>query len=192
MKTSRQGKEKAITLMEFLMSIFLLGIVVLTGYTVELTMRRIVMRPKIESKLVDRLVPILELIKKDFEYFAIGIINDTGISNSSGANWKMLKIRVDSDFSGTISPGDLEHGYRWYSDNPNKYQFYYYPDASDSNQYEIIAKEVTDFGYIMAYDNTSLTLKLETKKDIESPYHPQTNPTVRLNTTIYTRKVSAM
>ena len=186
-----RGKD-AVTLPELVMAIFLLGAVVLTALTVELTIRRMSIRPRVESKLVDRLIPIIELIKKDFEYFAIGIYDDSGVDASyiDGTS-KMLKIRVDSDFSASITPADLEHGYRWYFDGPYKYQLWYHPNANDLASYNKIADEVTYFGYTVGYANASITISLETKKELDNPYHPQTNPVVRLNTTIFSRKISA-
>lgn len=176
-----QKYKKAFTLVELLVSIFLLGMVVATAVTLELALRRMQVKPSVQVKLLDELIPVLERIKKDFQMQIGSQINASLSIEDSG---RRILIRVD-DGDGILDSGDPWHTYRW--DNAPGHPVEYSPNNSTFTE---IASGITYFNVASAYNNTAITIQLRTRKDPLSPEDLFDNPSVNLTTTIFSRLTS--
>jgi hypothetical protein len=181
-------KKRAITLLELIVAITLLGVVILAGITIELAMRRMNVKPRLESKLLDELIPIVEMMKKDFEFYLVGSITDPGIATLGTSG---VALRVGNIYNFTW------HAYNWTgTTGANAYEFWYYPNYFFSSSYSRIgSKVISNFSYSIGDTNTSLSVKIGA---ISNPGAAVplpdilTNPSVSLNTTFYTRTLSAL
>jgi len=160
--------------------------VVLTGVTVELAMRRMQIKPQAQAKLLDELIPAVERIKKDF-HAQIGTVEDRGVSIEDGGH--TVVIRVDSDNSATITDGDQWHTYRWNeTGDPLEYS---YNNFTNVNGYERVAENIIYFDASSTHSNTALTVEIGARRYPGQPENISTNPSSYLNTTIFSRMSSA-
>lgn len=178
MKIMPNSKNKAITLVELILAILLMSTIVLAGYSLELTMRNMSVAPRVETKLLDELVPIMELIKKNFEFESTGNFTSPSVQDFSGCAGTGLQIRTGGPYS------SVWHGYCWKSGD---YSFEY-DDGSGNSR--VIGYDISNFAYELAENYTRLSVEISAMKDPSEPENVFTNPEVTLNSTFYARAVS--
>ena len=177
--------KKAVTLIELLISIFLLGTIVLTAVTIELAMRRMNTKPTVQSQLLDELMPVLERIKKDFEG-QIGTVYNSSVSIEESG--RRVVIRVDDGtYWGQLDSGDHWHAYRWPGGSVGPI---YYSANNFTSSNETIADGVIYFKAVKSNNDTALNIQISNRKDPSKSENPLTNPGVSLNTTAYSRMAS--
>jgi len=174
------------TLIELIVAVFLLSMVVLTAVTVELSLRKMQVKPEAQTRLLDELTPVLERIKKDF-YGQMGSVLNPSLSIEDSKHKVVIRVDVNNDGI----PDEL-HAYRWqYTTTSNPLEYSPNNFTSDAGR-EVLAQGITDF-YVdapTAYNNTALTIRLKTRKDPSKAENLFTNPGVNLTTTIYSRMTS--
>ncbi|MDD5292480.1 MAG: prepilin-type N-terminal cleavage/methylation domain-containing protein [Candidatus Omnitrophica bacterium] len=182
----KNKQNNSFTLIELIIAVFLLSMVVLTAVTVELSLRKMQVKPEVQAKLIDELVPVIERIKNDFEK-QIGSLHNTSVYIQDSG--RRLSIRTDSDNTGTVTDGDAWHAYRWNGTAGNPIE--YSPSNFTTSDAENIAYGITDFYVNSGYDNTTLTIRVKTRKDPSQAENLFTNLGVNLTTTVYSRMTSA-
>ena len=193
------SKNKAITLVELILAILLISTIVLAGYSLELTLRNMSVAPRVEAKVLDELIPIMEMIKKSFEFEATGnVLNapasfptrefDAPPPSCSGSGENGLEINV----------GGVWQGYCWKGTggpSTDDYEFWFYEDSNDNSlSPKVIGKSITNFAYDLhdAENRTRMSVEISAMKDPANhpTPNPFTNPEVTLNQTFYSRAVS--
>jgi len=178
-------QKKAFTIIELLVAVFLLGLVVLTGVSVEMAVRRMQNKPTVKALLLDELTPVLEKINKDYNT-AVGYWNDSGVYIESGN--RGLEIRVDSGgLYGQVDPFDNWHAYRWHSSN-NTIASYYSNTSFD----QTLTFNVGNFSVTSPSNNPndSITIRMSSRLDYTQPVDPFDNPEVNITSTLYSRGIS--
>jgi len=190
-KINLNSNRRALTLTELIVAVLLLSAIILAGYSVELAMRRMNVRPQTESRLLDELIPIMNSIERDFEFYANGTVvfgqspigsMDAGVCQG-GTGHKGLKINT------TLGA----RGYCWRgTTTSSSHQIWYHPNADDRNVYDVVGYGVTNFDFDLHpwLNGTRLSVIISTRKNPALSVDPLTNPETTLNTTFYARGVS--
>lgn len=177
-------QEKAVTLLEVLIAVLLMGAIVLTGASVELAMRNMQKKPTIAVKLRDELIPVIESIKRDFS-MQIGDMVNSSVTISATT----LSIRVDDGLSsfGRLGSDDTWHGYRWNGTEGDPVEY-----LANSTFITNIALGVTDFTVMAPTGNLNAVLQIIIgKKMIPGQAEDKiNNPGFTLTTTFHSRASS--
>lgn len=191
---NRKSKIEGMTLLELILAVLLLNVVILTGISMELGLRRIYRSTDLEIQLLDEASPILAMVTKDINRgmgaWALGYPNWPYASSTVAGSYDEFRFRLDSRISpdGMFGTGDMWVGYRWITGGADQYQLQYYPDAFGSD-YEVLSHRVTAFSVIPpAADGTS-NIILELRRD-PSAAAGYTNPQVNLESSAQYRETS--
>ena len=180
---------KGITLIELVMAVSLLSVIVLTGVSIEMTMRRMNIKPTVQSKLMGELIPVVEMIKKDF-YQQIGNVNNSclQIYNEPSGNFA---IRVDGPIGnqGKIDLSDPWHNYSWGGTPAGA--IYYSESGNFAVDNETIAYNIFNFAVSRPNnDDTRIKIEIGTVKNPGEAIDSRNNPYVGINTTVFSRMTS--
>jgi len=188
-----QKNKKAITLVELLIAIFLLGAVVLTGISIELAMRNMTTKPSEKVKLMDELIPVVNKIKKDFDR-SIGNLDNASVDiatlNPDGFN--AVYIRVDDgdpNKMGQLDPADKWYVYRWNGTAGDPVEYF----CNSTTYFGHIALGIRNFEVSTPPGkNINEALKIHIEKTVNSgqPANAIDNPGANITTTIYSRSSS--
>ena len=162
------------TLVELILALLLLNVVILTGISMELGMRRIYTSTDVEAQLLAEAAPIIALVTKDINR-AFG---DSGSAAFiAGGNTYSLRNN-DSNFNGRADSFDKWAAYRFI---PGTHQLLYYPDNSSGTN-EVLSNKVMSFTIDAAQLPTAgtLTVTLTLRKDPSSA-PGYTNPEISVN-----------
>lgn len=183
-KLSSARQKKAVTLLEVLISVLLMGSIVLTGASVELAMRNMQRKPTIAVRQRDELIPVIERIKKDFGIH-IGDRTNTSVTMSSST----LSIRVDDGPSsfGKIAPDDSWYGYRWNGTEGDPVEY-----LANGTFRSNLAIGVTSFSVSAPTGDWDAALRITIGKKLipGQAEHRVNNPGITLTTTFYSRGAS--
>ena len=180
----KNRQNKAFTLIELLIAIFLFGMVVLTGITVELAMRRMQIKPEAQVKILDELIPAVERIRKDFQR-QIGTLDNSSLEIKDYNRW--LAIRVDSDNSANVTAGDEWRNYRWNGTVGDPLE---YSNDNFTGSYERMTENIILFNVVATEENTALTVEIGARRHPGQGENISTNPSAYLSTTIFSRMIS--
>lgn len=198
MKTFQIKKKKAITLVELTLAIMLMSMIVLAGYSLELTMRRMSVAPRVEAQLLDELIPIMELIGKDFEFHSTGNFSNLPARVFGNPPGPGPRCDQGDDYGIEIRVGDAYNwkwqGYCWKGvAGANAYEFWYYPiTTTPSTAHTVMGYGIYNFDFDLpnAVNRTRLSVEISTRQDPTNPIpNAVTNPEVILNSTFYARAV---
>ncbi len=168
---------KAMTLVELILAIVLLNVVILTGLSMELGMRRIFSSTDLEAQLLAETVPIILKVTRDINQ-AVGDV--TNVSNYAytyipSGGYNRYLIRSDMNFNGLADSGDRFAEYRY---APSTYILEFRPDST-SGGYTLLSDRVTAFSISPAVNGTS-SISVTLRKDA-SLVANYTNPQITLN-----------
>jgi len=187
----KHKNNQAVTLMELMVALILLGAVVLTAYTLELSMRRMQVKPSVQTKILNELIPAIEMIDKDFNkkvgYRFNASLWITDI-NECGHMYQRARVVIipDTDNSGNITSSDEVHAY-WF--NCTNRQILYSPSNSSANV-QVVANGVDFFSAESLLNGTALKLMLRGRKDGSANEDPITNPGVNLTVNVFSHMTS--
>jgi hypothetical protein len=183
--------KKAMTLVELILAIILLNIIILTGLSMELGIRRIFSSTDTEAQLLAEAVPIMTMVAKDINQ-AIGDVvvplADYPYDYVSGGGESQHWIRKDVNGNGLADAGDTFVVYR-YRDNSwvPPYTLDYCPDIGIGS-YSLLSDRVTQFSIAAPVNGTSnISLTLRKNASLAANY---TNPQITLNTSAQYRGYS--
>ncbi len=140
----------------------LLSLVILTGLSMELSMRRVFTTADTEAQLLGEATPIMTMVTKDINR-GIGTIFSSPYAFSASGLDQSFMIRIDSNMNGTSDPGDRFVNYRFRGDlSPT--QLWYYHNAS-TGVFEVLSNKVTVF-YVSPPDASGASnVTLRVRKD---------------------------
>ena len=111
-----RSDKKAMTLIELILAIVLLNVIILTGISMELGIRRIFSSTDFEAQLLSEAVPIMMMVAKDINR-AVGDIFVPAVDNASYNDTVGAKvtyyIRKDANVNGLADGGDIFAEYRY-------------------------------------------------------------------------------
>ena len=182
-------KRRGLTLVELVLALLLLSVVILTGVSMELGMRRIFSSADTEAQLLQEAAPITALVSKvinrgigqNISYPLVAIVN---------ANEGQFTIRVDSNNNGMADAGDVWVYFRFLNNSGGiQHQLRYYPDNTSAS-YQLLSQRVIFFNItnpdpVNAFSNITLILR----KDPDNPAN-LTNPEVTIQTKAQYREFS--
>jgi len=192
---NRRSKIEGMTLLELIMAVLLLNVVILTGMSMELGLRRIYRSTDLEILLLDEASPILAMVTKDINRgigaWALPWANGWPYDSESVAgSYDEFRFRLDSRSTpdGTFGNDDTWVAYRWITGGPDQYQLQYFPDASGAD-FEILSRRVTGFSVTppVAEGTSNIILQLRMDPGQDAGY---TNPQVTLESSAQYRETS--
>jgi len=184
---------KAITLVELVVAISLLGMIMLTAATIELSMRKINLTTDLKVLLMNDLVYVKERIKREL-LFATGDANTTpptvpflwnNTACPSGDRW--LRIRIDSNLDAVWSAANDRISEFYWSGGAtscaqrpngcsNQYDLCFYNDIADRNNVEIVAANISLFETGILGDGRRISIRVMKRKDPNAAINSITNP----------------
>lgn len=177
------------TLIELLLAILLLNVVILTGISMEMGVRRIFTSTDIEAQLLAEAASLMTAVTKDINQ-GIGATEITSLNPFQGGA-PLYRIWVDSNppplGNSKIDPLDRQVAYSL----TGSHQLLRYNDYAHASAYEVLSSRVTAFsitnpsGLVCA---STVTLSL--RKDATSPADPVTNPEITIKTDVQYRSAS--
>lgn len=183
LRTRRSG----LSLIELILAVLLLNVVIITGLSIELAMRRIFLTTNVEIALLNEAGPILDWASRDINR-GIGTVGDLPLSTVTlGAGNPTFRIRYDSNGNGRADGADIWVAYRYIDNGGNRYQLWYYPDAS-SGTHEVISDKVMNFS-VGAISNGSSVVTLQVRLK-PSEAASLSNPEITLTTEVQYRLLS--
>ena len=181
------NKKRGLTLVELVLALLLLSVVIMTGVSMELGMRRIFSSADTEAQLLQEAAPITALVSKvinrgigqNFSYPLVAIVN---------ANEGQFTIRVDSNNNGMADAGDVWVYLRFLNNSGGiQHQLRYYSDSTSAS-YQLLSQRVIFFNItnpVDGFSNITLTLR----RDPDNPVN-LTNPEVTIQTNAQYREFS--
>ncbi len=130
------------TLVELVMAIVLLSVVILTGVSIEMGMRRIFSSADAEAQLLGEAGPIMSLLSRDITR-AIGDEAFPAYNVSSNATSRVIFVRIDSGTPGTPDAGDRIEAFNW--TNASGRPRFYYAANYTSGDAEYLSGRVVSF-----------------------------------------------
>ena len=177
-------QKKGITLLEVLIAVLLMGSIVLTGASVELAMRNMQKKPTVAVKLRDELIPVIEMIKKDFGSQIGDLDNPSVVIGSS-----TVSIRADDGPSsfGRFGSDDTWRVYRWNGTEGNAIEY-----LSNGTFVANLALGITDFAVSAPTGDAGAVLRIDIAKKMipGQPENRVDNPSCSLTTTFHSRAAS--
>lgn len=131
----RLFKGRAMTLVELVLALLLLSVVIMTGISMELGLRRIYSSTDFEAQLMNEAAPILTMVAKSINR-GIGSVGNPAFSTPGAGRFQ---IRIDSDGDGVAEATDTVVEYRLASN-----ELRYYPDASAAS-FVLLSDRATAF-----------------------------------------------
>ena len=173
-----KSDKKAMTLVELILAILLLNVIIMTGLSMELGIRRIFSSTDFEAQLLTEAAPILTKVAADIMRSvgdnASPITNYPYNYSYSGGYYRYL-IRKDQNANGVADAGDIFADYRY---SPSSYTLEYRPDSA-SGGYVSLSDKVTSFSISAPVNGTSnISLTLRKNVTLAANY---TNPQITLN-----------
>jgi hypothetical protein len=170
------------TLVELILALLLLNVVILTGISMEIGVRRISSATDIESLLLGELAPLVASITTDINR---GIGNTVNLSYSTtnlAGCANTLRIRTDFDNDGTCSAGDVWVAYCRTAGNI----FRYYPNAAFA-PFTMLSNRTSRFTVTMSNDQVIFVLGA---RSVPGAAVNATNPEVTINSSAQARGAS--
>lgn len=180
-------RSRAVTLVELMIAVFLLGLVVLTAVSLELALRKMQIGPTAKTQLLNELTPVMKKIRKDYDR-QIGEVGNTSVNITN--NGKTLGIRVDdSSPYGRLNPGDSWMVYRWNGTQGDPIEYY---NLSNPGSVRRLAGGIFKFKVISptSHPDEAITVDIRKRKDASQDICPVSNPQLNLTTTIFSRGAS--
>lgn len=187
---SRKSKIEGMTLLELILAVLLLNVVILTGISMELGLRRIYRSTDLEIQLLDEASPILAMVTKDINR-GIGYIFDLPYRTASiaaSACDTTYQIRIDSNNNAMFDPGDGWVSFRYMPSTCPSYPYYLLYHDIDGNVF-LLSNKVTAFSISPPSADGTSTIILQLRKDpaVAASY---TNPQINLETSVQYRETS--
>ena len=188
----RHPYKNGMSLVELILAILLLNVVILTGISMELGLRRIYTSTDVESQLLGETAPIIAMITKDINRGIGDSTNppvsypyDTTCVASAGSD-PVFCIHADSSGDGIYDPmTDKEVAYRFH---PSANELWYYMDAS-AGGYSILSGKVTGFSVVPQPANGTAVISLSVRKDPTQAVNA-TNPELNITSEAQFREFS--
>lgn len=179
--------QRALTLIELILSILLLNVVILTGFSLEMTIRRILLTVDRETLLMSEAAPILDMLTRTINR-AIGDAGTLPYNTVSlGSFDPTLRLLVDSDYNAQADVDDRWTAFRWTSGGVGvRNQLWFYRNASDLTTYEILSNKVAGFSWSGPINNT-MTINLVMRSNVSLGVSIS-NPQVTLTTAAHFRE----
>lgn len=189
-------KTSAVTLIELLIAISLLGLVILSTTSVEMFARKQMKTTDMQTQLLNEVSPAIEHIVKNIS-LGIGDKNDPGIKVYPTGKAPYLQIRQDINKTPSDYSDDIWCEYKSNSFSlPDAPSIRYDPNINDGNSdnYQVIVRKVTDFTFALvdtnnngiATDDNLVQFSVTVRKDPTKAIDPINNPEV----TIYTQAIA--
>jgi len=196
-KLKHYTKRKAVTLIEVLIAISLLGFVIISVTTVDLFMRRQFQETDIRAHLLNEISPAMEHMLKNLAQ-GIGDINNPGINTDSIGGDRAFRVRIDRNNTPHNYADDVWVAYRYRSAAApsGRYQIWYCNNCanppcttcSPAWGSEVIAKKIYNTTFTLSGNNL-LGIEIIARQDPTSPSSLE-NPEVRLNSQAYLRSTA--
>ena len=172
-----RSDKKGMTLVELILAIILLNIIILTGLSMELGIRRIFSSTDLEAQLLAEAVPIMTMAAKDINQAVGDIVNspaDDAYSYDPTSPYFKYYIRRDTNGNGLADGND---GWAEYRYRASTYTLdYRFPNIG---VYTVLSDRVTQFSISSPVNGTSI-VSLTLRKNASSAAN-YTNPQVTLN-----------
>ncbi len=182
-----RSNEKAMTLVELILAIILLNIIILTGLSMELGIRRIFSSTDTEAQLLAEAVPIMTVVARDINMAVGDVVNVTAdyayFNNTVGINIYYF-IRKDVNGNGLPDSSDEFVQYRF---RDTAHTLDYRPDSTGGPWTSLSDRVIffSIFAPVSGVSNISLTLRKNAS--LAANY---TNPQVTLNSSAQYRGYS--
>ncbi len=185
--TQQFRSNKAMTLVELILAIVLLNVVILTGLSMELGMRRIFSSTDLEAQLLAETVPIMTMVTRDINRAVgdvIDVVGDSPYAYSVVGTNQFHYIRRDFNGNGLADASDRWVAYRY---NASNYSIFYSPDIS-LGAYSLLSDRVAAFSISAPVNGVSnISSTLRKNASLAANY---TNPQVTLNSSAQYRGYS--
>lgn len=164
-------QRRGMTLVELILAVLLVNVVILTGLSMEMGMRRVLKSTDVEIQLMGEAMPIVAMITKKINCGIGSSWNATVFPYSNipidmSNLYPTYRIRNDNNPDGRPGPGDLFAAFEWISDNNtgHQYELRYYRDDSNLTFYEVLSRRCTNFVIGPPSNDTSLIYVQLTKE----------------------------
>ncbi|MFH0940644.1 MAG: hypothetical protein V1840_02170 [Candidatus Omnitrophota bacterium] len=175
------------TLVELVLAIILLNIIILTGLSMELGMRRIFSSTDSEAQLLAEAVPIMTMVTKDINQAVGDVVNvaaDYPYNYILSGGISRYQIRRDLNSNGLADSGDRFAEYRY---NVSNYTLDYRPDST-TGSYTQLTNRAAQFSISAPVNGVSnISVTLRKNASLAANY---TNPQVTLNSSAQYRGYS--
>ena len=185
MKYSFRNKS-ATTLIELILALLLLNVVILTGLSMELGLRRIFSSADLEVQVLDETAPIVTMIAKDISKGIGDIANGrhTPYTLWASGGDSHYSIRYDSNRNGMFDAADDQTDYR-YTAASNTLS---YTHNLSAGTYVVLSDKVVGFSISAPVNGASdIFVRLRKDTSIAASY---TNPEVTVNSSAQYRAYS--
>ena len=185
-------KKRALSLIELILSIALLSVVILTGLSMELGVRRILSSTDVEAAVMGEAVFLMTWVTRDINQ-GIGTVFSPVYSTASSGNDKNYSIRIDRNRTAPFAANGLADAndrwvvYRFRGDLVPP-QLWYYADAG-SGSYKILSNTCTVFLIDPPDSNGISAVTIGVRRDAAQPGNA-TNPEITLRTSVHYRELS--
>jgi prepilin-type N-terminal cleavage/methylation domain-containing protein len=187
----RKYNKRGLTLIELILASLLVSVVVLTGLSMEMGMRKIFSSSDFSTQLNSEAAAILAFVTKKISS-GIGAQNYTNMSvyasaaQADGTSWF---IGQDTDQDGVPEPGvDIAVAFRYFTSGANNHQIWYYQNSAAAPTLSL-TNRATNFaiGAPTAIGFSAITVTL--RRDPDNAANA-TNPEVTFNTSAQYRSAS--
>jgi hypothetical protein len=169
------------TLVELILSVLLLSVVVLTGISIEIGLRRTMISTDWESQLLEETAPIMAIVSKDINR-GIGDITNLPYRTTVIGGDMVYGVRIDSNMNAIADGPDRWTAYRLHGN-----ELWYYPNASDAS-YQIMSNRLVNFSISSPVNGTSnFSIHLRKNTAQAAGYN---NPEITVNSTAQYRQLS--
>ncbi|MFC1710003.1 hypothetical protein ACFL2J_08120 [Candidatus Omnitrophota bacterium] len=185
MKQISKESKKAVTLVELIVSIFLLSVILLTAVSIEVSMRKMQTTPTARIKLLNELIPVVKKMKNVYGMHLGSGFNPSVEILDGGSR---LRIRIDnSGPHGQVDPGDIWEEFRWNGTEGDPLEH-----ILNSTWQGGMAEGVTDFLVTAPTGNANEAITIDIRKKLFPGEQEDwfDNPAFNLTTTIYSRGAS--
>lgn len=135
--------KKSITLLELIIAISLLAVIILGVSAFDIAGRSFLMSSERRSQILNEQTFILEHLSKNINN-VVGDASSPGIVISIGGGVSRLDLRHEVN----DTPGDYSDD-EWvrYEFIPNNHEIRFYPDTSDTSDFEVLSSRVVNFAF---------------------------------------------
>jgi hypothetical protein len=183
-------KSQGMTLVELILAVILLNVVILTGISIELGVRRLFVSSDLEIQLLNEAGPILTMATKAVNR-GIGSPMDLYYSTIAIGGHPTQRIRIDSNANFIADGNDLWVAFRFHDTNSagSQYQLWYYPNDQSPGTFYVLSDKVVNFDISVPSDGVS-TITLVLRLDPALPAEAMTNPEITIQTRAQYRSVT--
>lgn len=197
MNPASDNHQKGMTLVELVLALLLLNLIILTGLSMEIGVRRLFSSSDREAQLLSEIAPVVTRVTRDISR-AIGAPGDPpyqyGRLNCGmiGAGWVALNIssdyvvcfRRDTNNNALADVGDLWIAYLWRNSSawPNNGELVYYSNLTDPNQNVTLTNRMWNFSVSAPNANGVATVFMSARYNVSPTGQVNaTNPQVNLS-----------